>query len=375
MSDLELDKTQQLLEITQKLGKSAEETTETVQKIKSINSSLVEITQKQYEVVNQVFADGEHIQSSLSESVNTANSSLTLLNETVQEMETEFSHLEESIHLFDNIRESTQSLNNVARHTKMLALNTAVLGGSLGREGSAINIVAHEMQELVKTCEGASKHIDSVVISARDSVQAIVNANRKHMQASLNNTALVEQALLMLITLFKSNENIEPKDQKPSVNAIIVAVGSIEKLAHQVSQIVEDTKSKTEDLNNEVEVSNQAVSDLIGVVTNTPITNLSPTQALDQLSSFRIIDVRRAEEFNDQLGHIQNAKLCTINETSFKTKLESLNKSQQYLFVCRSGGRSSRAARVAQTLGFSHIYNLSGGMLAWDKGQLPVERN
>jgi rhodanese-related sulfurtransferase len=375
LSNLELDKTQRLLDITQKLSKSAEQTTQTVQKIKMINSSLVDITQKQYEVVNQVFADGEHIKGSLSESVNKADSSLSILNETVQKMETGFGRIEESIHLFDKIRESTQSLNNVARHTKMLALNTAVLGGSLGKEGSGINIVAHEMQELVKTCEGATKHIDKVVISARDNVQAIVKANREHMQASLENTVQVEQALQALIALFQADKSTVSKDQQPSVNAIISAVGSIEKLAHQVSQIVEDTKSKTEDLNNEVEVSNQAVSDLIGVVTNTPITNLSPTQALEKLSLFRIIDVRRPDEFNDQLGHIQNAKLCTINETSFKQKLESLNKNQQYLFVCRSGGRSSRAARVAQTLGFPHIYNLDGGMLAWDKCYLPVARN
>lgn len=374
MSNLDFDKSQQLLSTTKKLGKSAEGTTQIVQNIKKINGSLVDITQQQYEVVNKVFSDGKHIKNSLSESVNKADNSLSILNKTVKEMEVEFTRIEESIQLFDKIRESTQSLNSVARHTKMLALNTAVLGGSLGKDGSGINIVADEMHGLVKTCEQASKHIDSVVISARDNVEAIVKANRKHMQASLENTARVEQALQSLITLFKGDKEIEQQDQVPSVNTILSAVELIEKLAHQVSQIVEDTKSETEGLNNEVEVSNQAVSDLVGIVTNTPITNLSPKQALEQLSNFRIIDVRRPDEFNDQLGHIQDAKLCTINETSFIEKLKSLNNDLHYLFVCRSGGRSSRAARVAQTFGFSNIYNLDGGMLAWDKAHLPVEK-
>jgi rhodanese-related sulfurtransferase/methyl-accepting chemotaxis protein len=370
MSNLNPDNTQQLLAITQKLGKSAENTTRNVQQIKAINGSLVEITQKQYQLVNQVFSEGEHIKESLSDSVNKADSSLSELNQTVQKMEVEFTRIEESIQLFDKIRESTQSLNNVARHTKMLALNTAVLGGSLGKDGSGINIVAHEMQELVKTCEGVSKHIDDVVVSARDNVQNIVKNNRIHMQASLENTASVDLALQALITLFKGCESAD--SETPSVNSIITAVGAIEQLANEVTKIVDETQSKTESLNNEVEVANQAVSDLVGVVTNSPITNLSPKQALEKLSTFRIIDVRRDDEFNDQLGHIQNAKLCTINETSFKKKLMSLNKEGQYLFVCRSGGRSSRAARVAQTLGFPHIYNLDGGMLAWDKGSFPV---
>lgn len=374
MSRQEPENTQQLLVTTQKLGRSAEETTKTVQKIKAINSSLVEITQKQYEVVNQVFSEGEHIKGSLSDSVNKADNSLLILNKTVQKMETEFGRIEESIQLFDKIRESTQSLNNVARHTKMLALNTSVLGGSLGKEGSGINIVAHEMQDLVKTCEAASKHIDTVVTSARDNVQEIVDINRQYMHASLENTQLVQQALKSLIALFQGIENIDSENQQPSVNSIISAVGVIEQLAHQVTKIVEDTKVQTENLNNEIEVSNQAVSDLIGVVTNTPITNLSPAESVKNLLSFRIIDVRRAEEFNDQLGHIDNAKLCTINETNFKKKLQSLNKNDQYLFVCRSGGRSSKAARIAQSLGFTNIFNLDGGMLAWDKCKLPVAK-
>lgn len=364
---------QQLLSITQKLGENAENTTKNVQNIKEINNSLVDITQKQYQLVNQVFSDGEHIKESLSDSVNKADNSLSELNQTVQKMEMEFSRIEESIQLFDKIRESTQSLNNVARHTKMLALNTAVLGGSLGKDGSGINIVAHEMQELVKTCEGVSLHIDSVVVSARDNVQTIVKKNRVHMQASLENASSVAQALQTLITLFKGDD-LEDSNN-PSVNSIISAVGAIEQLANEVTKIVDDTKLKTESLNNEVEVANQAVSDLVGVVTNSPITNLSPKQALEKISTFRIIDVRRPDEFNDQLGHIKDAKLCTINETSFKNKLMSLNKELQYLFVCRSGGRSSRAARVAQTLGFPYIYNLDGGMLAWDKGHLPVTTN
>ncbi len=365
----------ELLNSTQKLGKSSEETTRTVQKIKAINASLVEITQKQYDIVNRVSSDGEHIKTKLSESVNTADNSLTSLNKTVRNMESEFNRIEESIHLFDNIRESTQSLNSVARYTKMLALNTSVLGGSLGSDGSGINLVAKEMQDLVQICEDASKHIDEVVCSARDNVQSIIKINRKQMQTSLENTSAVEQALKMLISLVKGSEKNDLEQHETTVDGIITDVGEIEFLAQKVSRIAEDTQSETDVLYNEVEVSNQAVSDLIGVVTDTPITNLSPNQAIDQAVCLRIIDVRRPDEFNDHLGHIENAKLCTINETSFKSKLSSLNKSLNYLFVCRSGGRSSRASRIAQSLGFSHIYNLDGGMLAWNECELPVVRD
>ena len=47
MPELDHVKMQQLLATTTILGKSSEETTQTVQKIKEINSSLVDISKKQ----------------------------------------------------------------------------------------------------------------------------------------------------------------------------------------------------------------------------------------------------------------------------------------------------------------------------------------
>ena len=371
------DKTKQLLATVQSLGRSSEETTRTVQTIKTINESLVKTTYQQYELVNDVFADGEHIQQIMDKSVNKAKNSLAILNETVTTIETDFNSIEESIHLFDKIQESTQALYKVARHTKMLALNTAVLGGSLDSDGSSsgINIVAQEMQALVKTCEEASKHIDEVVSSARENVKEIIAENKQHMQAGRENTTKVAEVLKTLIGIFNGSEDVDPAQREASVRSIIASVGSIEKLAQQVTQIAEDTNSETQVLNNEVEISNQALSDLVGIVTNTPITNIEPHAAINRLNDFRIIDVRRQDEFNDHLGHISGAKLCTINESSFKKTLAPLNTTKTYLFVCRSGGRSSRAARIAQSLGFSHIYNLKGGMLAWEKSKFPVIRS
>jgi rhodanese-related sulfurtransferase len=377
MENSHTDKTKQLLAAVQSLGRSSEETTRTVQKIKTINESLVKTTQQQYQVVNDVFADGEHIQQVMDRSVNKAKISLTVLNETVATIENDFNRIEDSIHHFDKIQESTQALFKVARHTKMLALNTAVLGGSLGSDGSSngINIVAQEMQGLVKTCEEASQHIDAVVASARENVKKIIAENKLHMQAGRENTANVEAALQTLIYVFNGSENANPAQREASVRSIVASVSDIEKIAQQVTQIAEDTNAETQTLNNEVEVSNRVLSDLVGIVTNTPITNIAPEAALNRLQEFRIIDVRRPDEFNDQLGHISGAKLCTINESSFKKTLVALNTAKTYLFVCRSGGRSSRAARIAQTLGFSHIYNLEGGMLAWNKCTLPVVRS
>lgn len=94
-------------------------------------------------------------------------------------------------------------------------------------------------------------------------------------------------------------------------------------------------------------------------------------QCLDQV---KIIDVRRPDEFKGELGHIKGAELITL-ETDLETKLSNLPKDPTYVFVCRSGGRSNVATAMAQSKGLTKIFNMAGGMIAWNNQGYPVERN
>ncbi|MFN5932401.1 MAG: rhodanese-like domain-containing protein [Sphingobacteriales bacterium] len=37
------------------------------------------------------------------------------------------------------------------------------------------------------------------------------------------------------------------------------------------------------------------------------------------------------------------------------------------ILYCRSGNRSGMAAMMLETMGFTHVKNLVGGMLAWEE--------
>ncbi|MBD8112231.1 rhodanese-like domain-containing protein [Priestia megaterium] len=50
-----------------------------------------------------------------------------------------------------------------------------------------------------------------------------------------------------------------------------------------------------------------------------------------------------------------------------KRKLIHLDKSKNYIVVCRSGGRSGMAARFLEQQGYS-VTNMTGGMMEW-KGE------
>ncbi len=85
-----------------------------------------------------------------------------------------------------------------------------------------------------------------------------------------------------------------------------------------------------------------------------------------EISNLRLIDVRRPDEFNGELGHIQGAVLKTLGPelTNF---LSSANKDEPTLFICRSGVRSAQATGIAMDLGFKEVYNLEGGMIRWNE--------
>ncbi|MBC7753092.1 MAG: rhodanese-like domain-containing protein, partial [Moraxellaceae bacterium] len=52
--------------------------------------------------------------------------------------------------------------------------------------------------------------------------------------------------------------------------------------------------------------------------------------------------------------------------------LNSENKDQEIVFVCRSGGRSGSATFESGRLGFKKTMNMTGGMLSWNALKLPI---
>ena len=85
-----------------------------------------------------------------------------------------------------------------------------------------------------------------------------------------------------------------------------------------------------------------------------------------------IVDVREAKEFAG--GHLINAKLIPLG--SLNSRIGELEKyrDRPILLVCRSGQRSKVATSQLNKQGFTQTYNLIGGVVAWQKSDLPLEK-
>lgn len=101
------------------------------------------------------------------------------------------------------------------------------------------------------------------------------------------------------------------------------------------------------------------------------VTTTAATQLINHKDAL-VLDVREQDEFNG--GHILNAKL--IPHGALVTRIGEIERHRDLpvVVVCRSGMRSAMACATLKKQGFTQAHSLSGGMIAWMKANLPVEK-
>lgn len=98
--------------------------------------------------------------------------------------------------------------------------------------------------------------------------------------------------------------------------------------------------------------------------------DIEPQELQKKMTQVKLIDVRQADEYSGELGHIAAAELMVLD--TLPDRLASIPKDQTVVFICRSGARSARATAFALMNGYSHVYNLQGGMLLWNQLAFPA---
>ena len=85
-----------------------------------------------------------------------------------------------------------------------------------------------------------------------------------------------------------------------------------------------------------------------------------------------VVDIRPVADFSE--GHILSALNLPLN--GFKKQIGQLKKYQERPIIvsCRSGAQSVQACRDLRREGFGKVYNLRGGILAWQNANLPITR-
>lgn len=99
---------------------------------------------------------------------------------------------------------------------------------------------------------------------------------------------------------------------------------------------------------------------------------IDPLAALEEIRAnpgIQLLDVR--EEWEFEKAHIEGVKLIPLGE--LESRQCELDRSKPLICICAAGGRSERAAKLLDGLGFSDITNMSEGMKGWQARALPLD--
>jgi len=103
-------------------------------------------------------------------------------------------------------------------------------------------------------------------------------------------------------------------------------------------------------------------------------TSISPILAVTRMNDEDaiVLDVREKPDFVD--GCIKEAINTPLGKLDDHIKNLTKYQNTPVIVVCQTGTRSMSACRKFTDAGFDKVYNLVGGMRAWEEGKLPVSK-
>jgi len=85
-----------------------------------------------------------------------------------------------------------------------------------------------------------------------------------------------------------------------------------------------------------------------------------------------ILDVREDNEYLN--GHIINSINIPLSYLSERIKELDKHKEKPIIVGCKTGQRSNQACAALKKAGFEQVYNLTGGITAWQADSLPITK-
>jgi rhodanese-related sulfurtransferase len=96
--------------------------------------------------------------------------------------------------------------------------------------------------------------------------------------------------------------------------------------------------------------------------------SVAELQAMLAQGGVCLVDVRTDAEI--ARGHISGAMRLPLH--MLPLRLQELDRATPTVFYCQMGGRSAQAAGFAAAQGYTEVYNLQGGILAWGQAGAPI---
>ena len=84
-----------------------------------------------------------------------------------------------------------------------------------------------------------------------------------------------------------------------------------------------------------------------------------------------LLDVREEAELKGELGQLAHVVHIPLGQLQLRVN-ELKEKETPVIAICKLGGRATRAAEFLESVGFTKVIVLDGGMTSWNEASLPL---
>ncbi len=100
-----------------------------------------------------------------------------------------------------------------------------------------------------------------------------------------------------------------------------------------------------------------------------PTVDVKTTSEMQERADVCVLDVR--EQWEYEVGHIPNVLHLPMSQIA--NRINDIPTDKTLIISCKSGQRSGRVTNWLKHNGYEEVYNMQGGILAWDRAGYAVE--
>lgn len=316
-------------------------------------ASLAREVRSRGDAIREANADAERSTARVQALLEDQRQALSELDESLGQLRQLEQDMSQMRHLIRSVRQRLGLIQRVSEECRMLSLNASIEAVRAGEAGHSFAVVAQAMRELAQSTGEHANEIDDLVARTVEQIQLLAGNTDRTVSESEGRIEHVENSLGAVA------EGLER------------SVEAVARVSAQAIQQQDVTSALAQRMADAAESNSHETATILGLLDGTSIEEVAPVDAQARLAQFVVIDVRSPAEWDAEIGRVPGARSMPI-KGDLRGHLRPLDLDSSYRFVCRSGGRSMRACRVAVTLGFRNVANLEGGMLAWSKAGLDM---
>ncbi len=250
------------------LKDGAVQVTSAASQVATTSQHLAEGTSEQAASLEETSSSLEEMSSMTKQNADHANQAKAMMAEATRVVEKVDHHMRDMAAAVAEITRSSEdtgkiikTIDEIAFQTNLLALNAAVEAARAGEAGAGFAVVADEVRNLAMRASEAAKNTNSLIENTIKAVRKGNELTNATQEAFQENTEIAKQISQLIDEIASASE-----EQSHGISQVNIAVTEMDKLTQATAANAEESAAAAEELNAQAEQMKVYVGDLVAVI-------------------------------------------------------------------------------------------------------------